>query len=110
MRLRRTVPEKLDSSRLGNLEYKYNLIIIIFIIIIIDQLFKFESLNFSDFAYFNRKTEYLTNNGGLVSEKKIQAKFGPNLDLVSKLFLSPNSFSKLLLIRLFFHFTYYYDR
>ena len=33
------------------------------------QLFKFESLNFSDFAYFNRKTGYLTDNCGPVAEK-----------------------------------------
>ena len=34
------------------------------------QLFKFESLDFSDFAYFNRPTCYLTDTGGLVAEKK----------------------------------------
>ena len=33
------------------------------------QLFKFESLNFSDFPYFNRKTRYLTDNCGPVAEK-----------------------------------------
>ena len=34
------------------------------------QLFKFASLNFSDFAYFNRQTWYLTDDGGLVARKK----------------------------------------
>ena len=41
------------------------------------QLFKFESINFSDFAYFNRQTWYLTDDGGPVAEEK---KLGPNLD------------------------------
>ena len=45
---------------------------------IFGQLFKFESLNFSDFAYFNRKTGYLTDNGGSMAEKIL----GPNLDPV----------------------------
>ena len=34
------------------------------------QLSKFKSLNFSDFANFNRQTQYLTDNGRLVAEKK----------------------------------------
>ena len=34
------------------------------------QLFKFASLDFSDFAYFNRQTWYLTDDGGLVARKK----------------------------------------
>ena len=50
------------------------------------KLFKFASLNFSDFAYFSRQTWYLTDNGGLVAKKNFRAKFGPNLDL------SPNYF------------------
>ena len=50
------------------------------------KLFKFESLNFSDFAYFNRQTWYLTANGGPVAERIFSTKFGPCLDL------SPNYF------------------
>ena len=44
-------------------------------------LFKFELLNFSDFAYFNRQTWFLNDNGRLVTEKNFRVKFGPCLDL-----------------------------
>ena len=51
------------------------------------QLFKFESLNISDFAYFNRQAWFLNDNGGRVAEKKFPVKFGPRLDF------SPNYFT-----------------
>ena len=54
------------------------------------QLFKFESLNFSDFAYFNRLTWCLNDNGGPVAEENFLNKFGPNLDLSPNLLIDNN--------------------
>ena len=36
---------------------------------------KFESSIFTDLAYFNKKTGYLTDDGDLVAEKKLGVKF-----------------------------------
>ena len=41
------------------------------------QLFKFESLDFSYFADFDRQRWYLTDNGGPVAEKNLGPNLGP---------------------------------
>ena len=40
------------------------------------QLFRFESLNFSDFAYYDRQAWYLTDKSQKVAEKILGPKFG----------------------------------
>ena len=72
------------------------------------QLFKFESLNFSNFAYFKRQTWCLNVNGGPVVEKNFRAKFGPRSDLSPNYFLSPNSFLDCFSSE--FLYSAYYDR
>ena len=64
---------------------------------------EFESLDFFDFAYYDRRAWYLADSGGVSSQKKYLAQKRAVLGLVSKLFLSPNSFSRLLLISFFWY-------
>ena len=54
------------------------------------QLFKFESSNFSDFAYFNRKTGYLTDLGGSSPQKKYLRLLWAIKACLQIDFLSPN--------------------
>ena len=65
-----------DRPRFGNIRSKFAQIQGFWSII------QFESLDLSDFAYFNRKTRYLTDNSGPVAEKEFRVKFGPDLDFV----------------------------
>ena len=67
---------------------------------------EFESLDFSNFAYFNRKTWYLTDSGGHVAEKNFEVKFGPNLELYPNYFCLQIRFLDIY-SSFFFHFAYY---
>ena len=57
------------------------------------QLFKFESSNFSDFAYFNRQTWCLDDNGGPVAEKNFEGQIWALFRFVSKLIFSTATLS-----------------